>query len=52
MRVSPGGGSMNSNPMRSLIPRDFRRRTTIPRFVRWISGTVFSSSSLLKAHLV
>src|SRR5216684_3359708 len=52
MSVSPGGGSMNSNPMRSLIPSDFNTSTTMPRFVRWISGTVFASNSLLYAHLV
>lgn len=52
MSVSPGGGSMNSNPIRSLIPRDFSKRTTMPRFVRWISGTVFSSSSFEYAHFV
>ena len=43
---------MNSNPMRSLIPSDFSTSTTVPRFTRWISGTVFASSSLLYAHLV
>jgi hypothetical protein len=52
MSVSPGGGSMNSKPMRSLMPSDLRRSTTEPRFVRWISGTVFSSSSFANAHLV
>lgn len=50
--VSPGGGSINSNPIRSLIPSDFSSKTTMPRFVRWISGTVFSSSSFANAHLV
>lgn len=43
---------MNSNPIKSLMPRDLSKRTTMPRFVRWISGTVFSSSSLANAHLV
>lgn len=43
---------MNSNSMKLLIPRDLRRRTVIPRFVRWISGIVFSSSSFAKAHFV
>ena len=52
IKVSPGGGSINSKPIRSLIPRDLRSKTTIPRLVRWISGTVFSSSSLLYVHLV
>ncbi len=52
IKVSPGGGSINSKPIRSLIPRDLRSKTTMPRLVRWISGVVFSSSSLLYAHLV
>lgn len=52
IRVSPGGGDMNSKPMRSLMPRDFSNRTTMPRFVRWISGTVLASSSFEKAHFV
>ena len=34
MSVSPGGGSMNSKPIKSLIPNDLSRRTTMPRFVR------------------
>lgn len=50
--VSPGGGSMNSKPIRSLIPSDLSSRTTMPRFVRWISGTVLASSSLANAHFV
>lgn len=52
IKVSPGGGSINSNPIKSLIPSDLRTRTTIPRLVLWISGTVFSSNSLAKAHFV
>lgn len=43
---------MNSKPMRSLIPNDFKSRTTVPKFVRWISGTVFASSSFVYAHFV
>ena len=50
--VSSGGGSMNSNERRSLIPNDFRRRMADPRFVRCISATVSSSSSFAKASLV
>lgn len=52
MRVSPGGGSRNSNPIRSLIPRDLSKRTTMPKFVLWISGTVLASNSFAKAHFV
>ena len=52
MSVSPGGGSKNSNPIRSLMPNDFKSRTTIPKFVRWISGTVFASNSFANAHFV
>ena len=33
---------MDSNPVRSLIPSDFNTSTTVPRFTRWISGTVFA----------
>ena len=36
MRVCGGGGSMKSKWMRSLIPRLFNIRTTLPRLVRWI----------------
>ncbi len=32
--VSPGGGSINSNPIKSLMPNDFKSRTTIPKLVR------------------
>lgn len=52
MSVSPGGGSMNSNSIKLLIPRDLSIKTVMPRFVRWISGIVFSSSSFPKAHFV
>lgn len=52
IRVSAGGLSIKSKSIRLLIPRDFNRRTTMPRFVRWISGMVLSSSSFAKAHLV
>jgi len=34
------------------MPNDFSNRTVIPRFVRCISGTVFSSSSFENAHFV
>ena len=43
---------MKSKCIRSLIPRDLSIRTTLPRFVRWISGTVFGSSSFWKLHAV
>ena len=36
MSVSGGGGSMKSKWMRSLMPRLFSMRTTLPRLVRWI----------------
>eukprot|EP00964_Phaeocystis_antarctica_P077844 scaffold48367_cov45-Phaeocystis_antarctica.AAC.1 len=32
--------------MRSLMPSDLSMSTTLPRLVRWVSGTVLSSSSL------
>ena len=43
---------MKSKCIRSLIPSDLSIRTTFPRFVRWISGTVFASSSFWKLHAV
>ena len=52
MRVSAGGASMKSKSTSSLMPRDLSSRTTLLRFVRWISGVVESSSSLWKANLV
>lgn len=35
-----------------LMPRDMSMSTTLPMLVRWISGTVSSSSSFWKAHIV
>src|ERR1700729_3382886 len=52
MSVSVGGGSINSKVIRLLIPKDFSMSTVMPMFVRWISGTVFSSNSFEKAHFV
>ena len=52
MSVSPGGGSKNSNPIRSLISNDFNIRTTIPKLVLCISGTVLASNSFPNAHFV
>ena len=47
MSVSAGGGSMKSKWMRSLMPERLEHEHDAdPRLVRWISGTVLSSSSL------
>mmetsp|Transcript_24293 Transcript_24293/g.76458 ORF Transcript_24293/g.76458 Transcript_24293/m.76458 type:complete len:208 (-) Transcript_24293:971-1594(-) len=43
--LSCGGGSMKSNSSRFSMPRDLSSSTTLPRLVRWISGTVFCSIS-------
>lgn len=45
MLLPVGGGSMKSKLMRSLIPSDLSSSTTLPRLVRWISGTDVSSIS-------
>jgi hypothetical protein len=52
INVSAGGGSRKSKLSKSLIPRDFNMRTTLPRLVLWISGIVSAKSSLLYAYLV
>ena len=46
-RLSSGGGSMKSNSNKLSTPRDFSSSTTLPKFVRMISGTVLSSISNL-----
>mmetsp|Transcript_2573 Transcript_2573/g.10285 ORF Transcript_2573/g.10285 Transcript_2573/m.10285 type:complete len:208 (-) Transcript_2573:82-705(-) len=48
-RLSSGGGSMKSKPSRSPTLSDLSSRTTLLRFVRWISGMALCSSSLRKA---
>ena len=52
MSISAGGGSMKSKWSRSWIPRDLSMSTTEFMLDRWISGTVFSSSSCLYAQFV
>mmetsp|Transcript_13649 Transcript_13649/g.58300 ORF Transcript_13649/g.58300 Transcript_13649/m.58300 type:complete len:267 (+) Transcript_13649:1323-2123(+) len=49
---SRGGGSMKSKSSKFSTLSDLRRSTTLPKFVRWISGTVFASSSFWKLHAV
>jgi len=51
-RASAGGASMKSKCRRSLMASDLSMSTTLPMFVRWISGTVFSSSSCRNDHRV
>ena len=46
---SCGGGSIKSNSSRFSTPRLFSNRTTLPRFVRWISGIWLTRSSRLNA---
>lgn len=45
INVSAGGGSIKSKWIRSSIPNDLSIRTTVPRLLLYISGTVVSSSS-------
>mmetsp|Transcript_10773 Transcript_10773/g.44578 ORF Transcript_10773/g.44578 Transcript_10773/m.44578 type:complete len:205 (-) Transcript_10773:1826-2440(-) len=52
MSVAGGGGSMKSKPIRSLMPSDLSMSTTLPRLVRWISGTGLLSSSCWYDHAV
>ena len=40
-----GGASMNAKSSRFSTPSDLSSKTTLPKFVRWISGTCVSSSS-------
>lgn len=37
-KVSCGGGSRKSKWIRSLIPSDFKSKTTFPKLTLWISG--------------
>lgn len=50
--VSCAGGSKKSKCRRSLMPRDLSMSTTLPRFTRWISGMLLSSSSCSYAQAV
>ena len=50
--VATGGGSMKSNPSRSLIPMALSCSTTAPRFVRCSSGTEVLIISALYATSV
>mmetsp|Transcript_18673 Transcript_18673/g.46477 ORF Transcript_18673/g.46477 Transcript_18673/m.46477 type:complete len:205 (-) Transcript_18673:1709-2323(-) len=47
--LSCGGGSMKSKSSRLSTLSDLSSSTTLPRLVRWISGTVMLSISCLKA---
>lgn len=47
--LSLGGGSMKSNSSRLSTLRLFSRSTTLDRLVRWISGTLLTNISCLKA---
>ena len=44
-----GGGSIKSNSSRFFTPSDLSSSTVFAKFVRWISGIVFSNSSFLYA---
>ena len=50
--ISCGGGSRKSKFTKLFMPMDFSSSTTDPRFVRYISGIVLSSSSCWKDHAV
>lgn len=51
-KLTCGGGSIKWNCSKSWTPRDLSSRTVFAKFVRWISGTVVTSSSSLNCFSV